>query len=66
MLRKGKVVLPKIESWQADEGEWWCTIWYPFSEDDPDVGPCFDFPANDIDVIIALLQRNKEAGRRIE
>ena len=52
---------PKAEKWQADNGDWCCTIWYPFDEDTPDSGPCFDFPASDIDAVIALLQELKLA-----
>ena len=52
-------ILPKGEKWDCD-GEEWCTIWYPLSKDNPDIGPCFDFPASDIDAIIALLQEMKK------
>ena len=35
-----------------------CAIWYPF-DDMEDAGICFDFPAEDIDDLIALLQELK-------
>lgn len=41
-----------------------CCIWYPFiTEDDPEdlsSGICFDFSANDLDDMIALLTKLKE------
>ena len=37
-----------------------CSIWYPDGEDD-DSGIAFDFPLEDIDDIIALLQTLKAA-----
>lgn len=38
--------------------ETWCCVWYPHGEDE-DVGVCFDFAAEDLDDMIALLQKLK-------
>jgi len=38
-----------------------CCIWYPFpvEEADEEIGICFDFPMDDLDDLITLLQEMK-------
>lgn len=36
------------------------SIWIPMDEEKQDVGVCFDFPAEDIDDLIALLSKLKK------
>jgi len=40
-----------------------CCVWYPW-EDDTDTGLCFDFPEEDIDDLIVLLQKLKVVEAR--
>jgi len=53
-LRGDKIAFP--------DGVGYC-VWYPLDDkpEDEDMGMCFDFPAGDIDDMIALLQELKDA-----
>ena len=43
-----------------------CCIWYPFdAEEDENMGIAFDFPGEDIDDLIALLQQLNDAEAEI-
>jgi len=51
------------EKAQYPDGIGYC-IWYPW-EDDTDAGLCFDFPEEDMDDLIALLQGLRVAEARV-
>lgn len=56
IVHQGKLRGDKIRY----DTETWCCAWYPpVGEVGDDVGHCFDFNAEDIDDMIALLQKLK-------
>jgi len=58
MLRQGNLRADKIE--YGKSGETWCCLWTP-SVWDEDVGHCYDFPFEELENAIALLQELRTA-----
>lgn len=57
IIAEGKL---RGELYECKDGSWACCIWYPMSDEDEDIGLCFDFALDDIDDLIKLLTRLKE------
>lgn len=57
MLRKGKLRAEKIEYPDGVS----CCVWRPFAGGDEDTGLCWDFPADELDDLIALLEQLRDA-----
>jgi hypothetical protein len=55
----------KVGNLRADKVEYvdgiGCCIWYPLGDDEESAGICFDFPFEDIEDMIKLLNRLKDA-----
>ena len=56
MIKSGNLRGDKIE-YQAGVG--YC-VWYPISDEHEDMGLCFDFPDEDLDDLIKLLDKLRQ------